>query len=86
MSMVDESEWAAIQLVLAVLLIIVFVAGCAPPVWYRDNTTQVDFDRDAIECRYEAEKAVAGNPSPLGKLWAVGLAWLFIYARRRVMA
>lgn len=37
--------------------------GCAAPqqpVWYRDNTTTADFERDKNRCIYEANLATAG--------------------------
>ena len=43
------------------LLVIALLSGCATPqVWYRDNTTQADFDRDKNKCIYEANLATAG--------------------------
>lgn len=42
------------------------LAGCAQPVWYRDNTTSAEFNADKSACEYEAMKYAGGYDSSLG--------------------
>lgn len=41
----------------------VLVAGCAPPVYVRPNTSMAEFDRDISQCQYEAASSTAGYGS-----------------------
>lgn len=44
----------------ALPLLVVGLVGCAtPPVYYRDNTSMADFDRDIAGCQYEAASSTA---------------------------
>ena len=42
------------------------VSGCAQPAWYRDSTTQAEFNADKSACEYEAMKYAGGYDASLG--------------------
>lgn len=58
------------------LVVLLFVVvGCAPKIWYRDNTTQQQFAQDKAECRYQVSLAAPANPfqpmnTMLGQLYS----------------
>ena len=58
------------------------LAGCAPRVnWSKPGVSGEQFARDAAECQYEGNKAVATDPNMFAQLMANNLAAQCMQAR-----
>lgn len=43
------------------LFIIIFITGCQKPVYYRDNTSQSEFNKDSFDCAQIAKTPFSGS-------------------------
>ena len=56
----------------AVLFIALFLFGCAAPAqWSKPGYDPIQFDKDIVECEYEARKAVPD--SGYGNIWMIAM-------------
>jgi len=54
---------------LTAFLFTFLLVACAPTVWYKDFTSQAEFDRDNKDCAFIANKAAASQYNALTQGW-----------------